>query len=58
MQVILSGVCDVPNTSATKEFEGQKTLGNTGILTVYEPGPNGFSLVTAHKKDTDNLGAL
>lgn len=49
-------VCPVP--ALEKKFKSQKTLGDTDILTVYESGPIGFSLVTAHKKDADNLGRV
>lgn len=49
-------VCPVPVLE--KKFKGQKTLGDADILTVHESGPIGFSEVTAHKKDRDNLGRV
>lgn len=49
-------MCPVPVLE--KKFKGQKTLGDADILTVHESGPIGFSEVTAHKKDTDNLGRV
>lgn len=41
-----------------KQFKSQKTLGNTDILTLHESCPIGFGLVTAHKKDADDLGRV
>lgn len=51
-----SVMCQIPVLQ--KKFKGQKTLGDADILTIYESGPIGFSLVTACKKVADNLGAL
>lgn len=53
MQVIQSVVS--PVALLEKKFKIQKTLSDTNILAIYESGPTGLSLVTADKKDTNNL---